>query len=160
MMDNGDAVVAMAASITERAHDLIRDGWTKGKFYTKVDGAPVEFCVLGALELAMREMFPERASAFRVGADVEDLAQAFIVQEMRIQHGGRGCGSIPGFNDHPDTQLEHVLGVLRAAAERLWNISVQTEDLVGDALDLGRFTITEDEQEAGRQFLNMQLVHA
>jgi hypothetical protein len=123
-----DSTLALAASVTERACDLIQEGWVKGRMSTKVDGAPVQFCIHGAIDLAMEEIFGNK----NAGAEAEVIATAFIVDEAQTQYGFKGSwkqGGIPaaGFNDSSERKHQDVLNVLGSAAERLWGLAIEEE---------------------------------
>ncbi len=159
-----DAALAVAASITERAHDLIQDGWVKGRMYTKEDGAPVAFCILGALELAMQETFGSQPNWMSHPA--VELAAAFIMDEAAGQYKHRhwnetsqrvaSPGMIPGFNDPAERQLEQVLSVMREAARRLWDLSVEREQ-VAPAFEFSRWADVGVTEEASRDYLHAVL---
>lgn len=123
-----DAIINLAASVVDRTRELITDGWIKGHMSTSVDGAQTAFCIHGALNLALEEVF----GAYQRGSDVEVLAVAFIVDEAKNQYGFKGSwqhGGIPAasFNDSPATKHEDVLNVLGAASKRLWSIGMDWE---------------------------------
>lgn len=127
-MKKADSTLALAAAVTERACDLIQEGWVKGRMSTSVDGAPVQFCVHGALDLALEEIFGHK----RLGAEAEVIATAFIVDEAQAQYDFKGSwkqGGIPaaGFNDSSATKHQDVLNVMGAAAERLWDLAIEQE---------------------------------
>lgn len=146
-----DPVLAMAASLTERACDLLRDGWVSGTLYKKDGGAPVSFCILGALEIAYEEMFGHRVSGYSLKGEPVDIAKAFILDEALGQHGYKGQ-SIPGFND--SNNQERVLSVMSAAANRLWALSIESEDM---GIDLSAYTEVDVESEPARQYLHAVL---
>lgn len=127
-MKKADSTLGLAAAVTERACELIKDGWVKGRMSTSVDGAPVQFCIHGALDLALEEIFGQK----RLGAEAEVLATAFIVDEAQTQYSFKGSwknGGIPaaGFNDNAATKHQDVLTVMGAAAERLWGLALEEE---------------------------------
>jgi hypothetical protein len=147
-----DASLALAGTLVDRSYDLIDDGWVKGRFYQKVDGAPVTFCIEGALELASQELFSNMYHADHK-RDVVNLARLFILDEVEKQTG-RVYASIPGYNDAGERSHEQVLGVLQGAAQRLWDLSVNTEEL--GSLDLTQYVETEP-AEAAKQYLHAVL---
>lgn len=123
-----DSTLALAAAVAERACDLIQEGWVKGRMSTSVDGVPVQFCVHGAIDLAMAEIFGSK----RAGAEAEVIATAFIVDEAQTQYNFKGSwksGGIPaaGFNDAASTKHQDVLNVMEAATERLWGLALEEE---------------------------------
>lgn len=151
MTDIEDATLALAAGVADRVHDLIQDGWVKGRFYTKTGGAPHRFCILGAIDLALEEFFQKRTC---VGSThVGEIVRAFISDEALTRYGS--WGSIPGFNDASERKLEEVLAVVAGAARRLWDLSVQNED-VGAGVDLTRYA-TEQEEGPARAYLHAVL---
>lgn len=127
-MKAADSTLGLAAAVTERACELIQEGWVKGRMNTTVEGAPVQFCIHGALDLALEEIFGQK----NLGAEAEVLATAFIVDEAQAQYGFKGSwkqGGIPaaGFNDSAERKHQDVLSVMTAAAERLWGLSLEAE---------------------------------
>lgn len=126
MMDIGTATIALAASVCDRTHDLIQDGWVQGRMSGGWKGVQT-FCILGAIDMALAELFPdknERAASKEIG----DVVRTFILDEALAQFKYRG-GSIPGFNDPKERGREHVLTVLDKAARRLWDLSVEQKEL-------------------------------
>lgn len=138
-MEIDQATFGLAASMTDRAFDLIQDGWVKGTMRTVVDGAPDKFCILGALEEAFKEVFPGQSNNYYGNHPAVEMACAFIIDEAMTQYAFRrgwsngkvaSPGEIPGFNDAGERQQEQVLSVLREAATRLWDISVANEPVI------------------------------
>ena len=142
-MSVDDALINLAASVVDRTRELIADGWVKGAL-TGGFGHVQEFCVHGAMALALQEVFGETGDTGRVNvcggyaaagrgySDVEALATAFIVEEAKTQCGFKGSwqhGNMAAapFNDDPATKHQDVLGVLDGAAKRLWSIGVDWE---------------------------------
>jgi hypothetical protein len=120
-----DAMISLAASVVERTHELIADGWVKGRMSDSVDGVPTAFCIHGALNLAMEEVFGNA----RGNEVVEVLAVAFICDEAKTQYNFQGSwkqGGIPAasFNDNAATKHEDVLSVLKSASKRLWEVGL------------------------------------
>lgn len=120
-----DALINLAASVVDRTRELIADGWVKGKMSESVDGVPTAFCIHGALNLAMEEVFGHASG----NATVEVLAVAFICDEAKSQYNFQGSwkqGGIPAasFNDNAATKHEDVLNVLGAASQRLWEVGL------------------------------------
>ena len=123
-MSVDDAMISLAASVVERTRELIADGWVKGKMSESVDGVPTAFCIHGALNLAMEEVFGHARNE-----TVEVLAVAFICDEAKTQYNFQGSwkhGGIPAasFNDSAATKHEDVLNVLGAASKRLWEVGL------------------------------------
>ncbi len=143
-----DAMLSLAASVVERTRELIADGWVKGALTGGFSNVQ-EFCIHGAMGLALQEVFGETgdtgrvfvcggiAAAARGYADVEALATAFIVDEAKTQYGFKGSWQHGGiaaapFNDDPATKHEDVLSVLDGASKRLWSIGVDWEQGIQD----------------------------
>jgi hypothetical protein len=127
-----DATVMLAAGLVERSADLIRDGWIRGTFYKMVEGkTPVAFCILGALEEAMNELMPATQFVEEARRQVHDVACAFILDEVEEQTREK-TGSIPGWNDSGTRTQEEVVSVMEAAASRLWDISLDSSEKLGD----------------------------
>ena len=140
---NEIATLAMAASIVDRAYDLIQDGWVQGRLYTSVEGsnATKEYCIHGAINLAIEEMFGNGQSVGRThvdgtrmlnrpASDINDVAVAFIIDEAVTHYNYKGGGTFlgaAGFNDAPNRKLDDVLKVLSGASKRLWDLSLLNE---------------------------------
>jgi hypothetical protein len=157
-MKKADLSLGLAAAITERACELIQDGWVKGRMKIEVDGAPVQFCIHGALNLAIKEIFGDR----RLGAEAEVLAVAFIVDEAQSQYNFNGSWKDDGipaaaFNDNPSTKHQDVLNIMSAAARRLWDLSLEQESAVGDSWQPSRWVEADVESEEAKQFLYASL---
>ncbi len=142
-----DTAIALAASIVDRTRELIADGWVKGKL-NGGHGGVEEFCIHGAMGLALQELFGETGDTGRVNVcggiaavnrgygDVEALATAFIVEEANSQYGYKGSWNhgglaAAGFNDAPERKHEDVLNVLSSASKRLWDIGLETDTVDG-----------------------------
>jgi len=133
-----DTALTLAASVVDRARELLADGWAQGTLYEGRDGLPESFCIHGALNLAIEEVFGEGTSLGRShidgtrmvtsgAADVEALAVALIVDEATNQFAYEGGGMFLGaarFNDAADRKLDEVLSVVGRAAERLWDMAL------------------------------------
>lgn len=139
-MSVDDATIILAASAVERAHSLISTGWLQGglmagkKSKTNVE----QFCIQGALMLALNEQFGTETFVSReyvcTGANaveggfscVEAIATAYIVQAAARHFGYDGMkwreGELGGaeFNDAADRTHEQVLLVLAEAARDIW----------------------------------------
>lgn len=150
MMDIGTATLAFAASCTDRAHDLIQDGWVKGAFATGFERVE-QFCILGALDLALDEMDLQGT----VRQDVRDIAILFIMDEAFDITGKKQC-SIPGFNDASERKHDEVLEVLGNAAMRLWNLSVEQED-IGATWTPSKWADVDVASAESQQYLNAVL---
>lgn len=153
-MKKADGTLALAAAVADRACDLIRDGWVKGRMNTKVDGTPVQFCVHGALDLALEEIFGQK----QLGAEAEVLATAFIVEEAQNQYNFKGSwknAGIPaaGFNDSSERKHSDVLSVMTAAAERLWNLALDQEAAGADEWAPSKWAEVDVQSEDAQQFL-------
>jgi hypothetical protein len=165
-----DAMLTLAASVVERTRELITDGWVKGAL-TGGFGNVQEFCVHGAMGLALQEVFGETGDVGRVNvcggyaaagrgySDVEALATAFIVDEAKNQYGFKGsweAGAMAAapFNDDPATKHEDVLSVLDGAAKRLWSIGVDWEKGTGsNAWTPSKWADTDTQSGEAQQFL-------
>jgi hypothetical protein len=123
-----DTVLGLAAAVCDRATELITDGWTKGSMMRKSGGAPVSFCIHGAIELAMEETFGSRDLRQSVQQDVEQLAVAFVCDEAFGTIRGKGAG-IPAaaFNDAGNRRHQEVIDVMRRATDRLWAVTFDVE---------------------------------
>lgn len=136
-----DTALTLAASVADRTYELLADGWAKGTLYEGRNGLPEAFCIHGALNLAIEEVFGEGTSLGRShidgtrmvtsgASDVEALAVAFIVQEAAGQYGYAGGGMFlgaAGFNDAPERKLDEVLAVVGAASKRLWDLALDND---------------------------------
>lgn len=126
MMDIGVANLALAASVCDRTHDLIEAGWVKGRFYGGYENVQT-FCILGAIDLALEELLDQNQMYAR--EDIKHVATTFILDEALAQYKYSKGGSIPGFNDAAEREHDQVLSVLSGAAKRLWNLSVDDQEL-------------------------------
>jgi len=151
--DVSDATLALAASVVDRTHDLIADGWVKGRMFTTVDGAKHEFCILGAIEQAVSEITEIAQRSRR--KDIYDLATMFILDEAVSQHQyqcGKYGGSIPDFNNASNRTHEQVLSVLIGAASRLWDLSV-----VNEKFEFSKWADQGVNDEATKAYLDLVL---
>jgi hypothetical protein len=135
-------IIVYAASCVRRAHELISDGWVKGRMQAWSGGVPTEFCIHGALELALKETFGERRTP--IVDCVEQVASAYITNECFGKIGSWAAG----YNDARERTHDEVLGVLDRASNRLWSVSfddVDVKQTMGWA--------ESSDQEAQKQFL-------
>lgn len=159
-LDVSDATLALAASVVDRTHDLIADGWVKGRMFSTVEGVKHEFCILGAIDQAMSEI-TEIAQRGR-HKDIHDLATMFILDEAVNQYqyqsyGGKySAGSIPGFNDAGNRTQDQVLNVLTGAAGRLWDLSVVNEQVV-EKFEFSKWADQGVNDEAAKAYLDLVL---
>lgn len=120
-----EALCGLAASVTGRACELIMDGWTKGRMSAGFDKVE-QFCIHGALDLAMEEIFGTRSKRSEVVKAVETLATAFICDEA---FGGTKTRFwAAGYNDAAERRHDEVTGVLDRASNRLWALAVPNDD--------------------------------
>ena len=157
-MKKADGTLGLAAAVTDRACELIKEGWVKGRMHTKVDGAPVQFCIHGALDLALEEIFGDK----RLGAEAEVLATAFIVDEANTQYnyGRKVTGpGIPAssFNDASERKHEEVLNVLSAASQRLWDLSLEQTSAVDSGWEPSKWADVDVNSEEAQQYLHASL---
>ncbi len=162
-----DTVLGLAASVAGRACELLADGWVKGTLYAGEGGAE-SFCIHGALNLAIEEVFGPGTSIGRHhidgtrmvtsgASDVEAVAVAFIVDEAATQHQYKGGGMFlgaAGFNDAPERKHEEVLKVVGNASKRLWDLSMeqQTEG-AGSGWTPSKWASIDVEPEVVNQYL-------
>lgn len=147
-MDKNDANLILAASCIERASDLIQDGWVRGRFYTTVAGAPVSFCILGALEVAFQELGNLHKDHQR---EILSICQSFILDEVDEQFRYKTC-SIPSFNDSKARSVDDVTSVLRAAAKRVWDVAMESDETL---VDLTQYVKPQSEEQ--KQYLHAVL---
>lgn len=123
-----DTVLGLAAAVCDRATELITDGWTKGAMSRSRGGAPVSFCIHGAIELAMEETFGSRDHRVGIQQDVEQVAVAFICDEA-FGTMKRASAGIPAasFNDASERKHQEVIDVMTRATSRLWGVTFDTE---------------------------------
>lgn len=126
-IDDSNATIIMAASLAERTCQLISEGWVKGALRRGHDRVE-KFCIHGAINLAMQEMF----SNPEVHREVEDIVVAVIVDEARTKHaykGGMGYGlPAAAFNDAKSTSHEDVVNVIKATSQRLWGLALEDQE--------------------------------
>jgi hypothetical protein len=168
-MSLDEAVTCMAARVVDRTEELIQDGWVKGALTAGFDNVE-QFCVHGAMGLALSELFGSPVAVGRVNVcggfaandvgqgPVEALATAFIVDEVQNRHAFKAgfelgnMGAAP-FNDDPATKHEDVLEVLRGAAKRLWDVALGTEAAVEKAKSWAPLETDEPAQQFMRASL-------
>lgn len=124
-IDGDTATLALAAAICDRAAELIDDGWVKGALKTHVEGTrvPHKFCILGAIDQAMEEIYGLHGSHNAA----REVAQAFILDEALAQFR-HNHGSIPGFNDAGNRRQGDVVSVVSKAGARLWDLSLELHE--------------------------------
>ncbi len=122
-----DTILGLAASVCSRATELITEGWTKGKMRSGAGGVQ-SFCIHGAIELAMEEIFGARDHRQEVQRDVEQVAVAFVCDEAFGEIRGR-AGGIPAaaFNDSSTRRHQEVIDVMSRATDRLWGVAFDVE---------------------------------
>jgi len=152
-----DTVLGLAAAVCDRATELITDGWTKGAMFRSSGGAPVAFCIHGAIELAMEEIFGARDLRQDVQRDVEQVAVAFICDEAFGTIRGKAVG-IPAaaFNDASERRHQEVIDVMDRATRRLWGVTLDAEDSA-QPFEFSQWT-SLDETQAG-QYLYASLAN-
>lgn len=168
-MSVDEATTCLAARAVDRTHELIQDGWVKGALTAGFNDVE-QFCVHGALGLALSELFGSAVATGRVNVcggyaandvgqgPVEALATAFIVDEAKNLYGFQGgaelgnMGAAP-FNDAPETKHEDVLTVLSGAAKRLWDVALGTETTQEPV----SWAASEEASTGAQQFLYAQL---
>lgn len=150
-----ETVLGLAAAVTTRACELITDGWTKGKMRGGAGGVE-NFCIHGAVELAMHEVFATRNLKQLVQRDVEDVAVAFICDEAFGSMKGHS-GGIPAaqFNDAGKRRHEEVTGVMERASERLWGLAVPSDETSTEAFTYSKWADVDEEQ--AKQYLYASL---
>lgn len=148
-----EAVLGLAASVTGRACELITDGWIKGSMRGGSGGVE-NFCIHGAIELAMEEVFTVRNMKIGVQQDVEQVAVAFICDEA---FGQMRAGSIPAasFNDAGARTHDEVTGVLERASERLWNLAVGSD--MDEHVEFEYSKWADVDEETAKTFLHASL---
>jgi hypothetical protein len=149
-----DALIGLAASVAGRACELLADGWVKGQMSKSVDGSPVQFCIHGALDLALDEVFGTDRKGVRT--NVNDIAVAFICDEAfgkMISHSG----GIPAasFNDAKERKHQEVLNVVGNAADRLWDIAVENEN--GSTWEPSKWADVDVSSEQAQNYLHATL---
>ncbi len=168
-----EATTNMAALVVDRVHDLIQDGWVKGALTAGFEDAE-QFCVHGAMNLALAELFGMRDcpvgrvnvcggyAAQEFGqAPVEALATAFIVDECQNRYAFKGSWEMGNmaaapFNDDPAVVHDDVLAVLKGASERLWNVALGT-DSTETIVERSWADDVETDSEQAKQFLFARL---
>ncbi len=149
-----EAVIALAASVTGRACELIKDGWVKGQMSRAIEGVKADFCIHGALDEAMGEL----GGGVKVNQDVQDLAVAFICDEafgkMQSYSGGIPAA---GYNDARERKHEEVVGVMERASERLWNLAVEQRHPSEPTWAPSKWAEVDVNSEEAQSFLNANL---
>lgn len=141
-VDDQEATMALAASVVERAAELMEDGWCKGSL-NRGEGEVQEFCVHGAMNLAFQEMYGGQlecgiayvcgglAADRRGWGQVEAVATAILVDEANARYGydpdawKRGMMGVAPFNNDERRERTEVLAVLHGASERLWGMAME-----------------------------------
>lgn len=151
-----DTILGLAAAVTSRACELITDGWTKGSMMKKSGGAPVSFCIHGAVEFSMEETFGVRDLSQRIQRDVEQVAVAFICDAAFGTIKGKEAG-IPAasFNDASERRHDEVIRVMQSAADRLWSIALDSEKL----WEPSKWADVDVSAEPVQQFLHASLTN-
>jgi hypothetical protein len=151
-----DTVLGLAAAVCDRATELLTDGWTKGAMSRSSGGAPVAFCIHGAIELAMEETFGVRDLRQAVQQDVEQVAVAFICDEAFGTIKGKGAG-IPAaaFNDASERRHQEVIDVMSRATTRLWGVTFDTAVTQEKPFEFSQWADLEEAQ--AKQFLYQTL---
>ena len=157
-LKSDEAVLALAAAVTDRACELLTDGWSKGAMHRDSGGAQVSFCIHGALNLALDEVFGE-GRRLNVRQDVEDVSVAFICDEafgkMHSHSGG-----IPGaaYNDAGQRKHDEVVGVMTRAKTRLWDLTVERDTWQSDdAWVPSKWADVDTNSEQAQQFMHESL---
>ncbi len=151
-----DTVLGLAAAVTSRATELITDGWTKGAMHRSKGGAPVSFCIHGALNLAMEEVFGQRDLGQTVQRDVEQVAVAFICSEAFGSMGHAGGIPAASFNDASVRRHQEVIDVMARATQRLWSVTFDTE-VTKEQFEFSQWANVEEAQAS--QYLNATLAN-
>jgi hypothetical protein len=153
-----DAALALAASVVERAHDLISDGWTQGKMSTGEGGAEA-WCIHGAVAQALQEVFGENRHYQGDSQYVSDIACMFIVDEAMTSGIKEKPGAwAAGWNDAPERTHLEVLKALDGAARRLWNLSIEQEPAF--TWEPSKWADVDIASEVNHNFLHAELAHA
>lgn len=164
-----DTVLTLAASVVDRTRDLIQDGWVKGALNAGYKGAE-EFCIHGAMGLALQEVFGYTGDTGRVNVcggiaadnrgygQVEAICTAFIVDEANSQFNFGGSFAIGNlsaapFNDAAERKHEDVLSVLGAASKRIWDLTINPEP----DFQFSQWADVDTQTEGAKQFLYASL---
>jgi hypothetical protein len=156
-LQNDEAVLTLAASVTERARDLIQDGWSKGSMATGFERAE-SFCVHGALNLALQEVFGLVSPT--VAKDVEDVSVAFMCDSAfntndAYKMAGHGI-PMATFNDEPTRQHQEVVDAMTRAADRLLAIALP-DDETAEPFEFSKWADVDTQSEQAKQFLYQSL---
>ena len=150
-----DTVLGLAAAVTDRACELLTEGWTKGRMRSGAGGVQ-SFCIHGALNLAMEETFGTHDTRQQVQRDVQEVAVAFICDEA-FGHI-RNLSGIPAaaYNDAPNRKHQEVIDVMERATQRLWSVTFDTEAL-GQSYEYSKWANVEE--TTATQYLNASLAN-
>lgn len=155
-LKDDETVIALAAAVCGRATELITDGWTKGSMRNGAGGAE-NFCIHGAVELALDEVFGTDRKTIR--QDVNEVAVAFICDEAfgKMQNHS---GGIPAaaFNDAAQRKHEEVVGVMNRAHVRLWDLTVERDSIGQDGnWTPSKWAEVDTQSEEAQAFLHASL---
>ena len=147
-IDVQTAELQFAITALRRTHELIEDGWLQGGLADGKRSSKVEnFCVHGALHLALSEIFPNVKGEFQrvavcAGATAQEsgfgaaeaIATAMMVEEAADVFGydrnmwRENMMGMASFNDAADRTKEQVLSVIDGAITRLVRMSYGEDD--------------------------------
>lgn len=122
-----DSILICAASVVDRARELLDDGWVQGRWFTSVEGVKVKFCIHGALDMALDELAANSTMSRAYRSAVEDFAVFFICDEV---FGGKTKENhvAMGWNDAPGRKQVEVSEMMGRVGKRLWNISLDLDE--------------------------------
>lgn len=139
-VERDEATLALAASVADRAREILSEGWLQNELYTEHRD---QCCIHGAIYVALEEMFGQHEVFVRTHTDgaravskptikgqavnVEALVTAFVAQQAQVLYGYQTDDLFAGaarFNDAPERTLEEVLKVMGTAAGRLWEAAM------------------------------------
>lgn len=170
-MSVDDAVLTLAASVVDRTAELLADGWVKGRL-NGGHGNVEEFCIHGALSLALEEVFGDSKECGRVyvcgGAaamdrgrgDIEAIAAALIVDEAANRFGynanawRNGSLAAAPFNDAAERKHDEVLSTVRGAAHRLWDLALDSDQAASVQVSWAQV-----DEEVAQQYLHVSLAN-
>lgn len=149
-----DTILGLAAAVTDRACELLTEGWTKGKMRSGAGGVQ-SFCIHGAIELAMEETFGQRDLRQDIQRDVEQVSVAFICDEA-FGSMKRATAGIPAasFNDAAATRHQEVIDVMDRATSRLWSVTFDSE---GKDFEYSKWADVDEAQ--AEQYLHASLAN-